>query len=108
MKILDDIKHLKSIVQIIKHHHEFWDGNGYPDGIAGEIIPLASRIIAIADAFDGMTSNRAYRKAKTPEEALETLKSFAGTQFDPKLVEEFEKLFHNEDFREYLNENKFD
>ena len=105
VKILDDIKHLKEIVRIIKYHHEHWNGGGYPEGISGEDIPLASRIIAIADAFDGMTSNRAYRAAKTPEEALDIIKGLSGKQFDPMLVEKFEVLFKNEDFRKYTNEH---
>jgi putative nucleotidyltransferase with HDIG domain len=70
----------------IRHHHENYDGSGYPDGFAGEAIPLASRIIMIADTMDAMTTDRPYRKALTFERVLEELRKFSGKQFDPKLV----------------------
>ena len=89
VKILDDIKQLSDVVNIIRHHHEYYDGNGYPAGLKGEDIPLCSRIIAITDAFDGMVSNRAYRNALSDEEACENIKQNAGKQFDPKLVDVF-------------------
>jgi putative nucleotidyltransferase with HDIG domain len=71
----------------IRHHHENYDGTGYPDGLAAEQIPLAARIIMIADTLDAMTTDRPYRKALTFERTLEELKRFASKQFDPKLVE---------------------
>jgi len=71
----------------IRHHHENYDGSGYPDGVAGERIPLASRIIMIADTLDAMTTDRPYRKALTFERVLEELRKFSGKQFDPKLVD---------------------
>jgi HD superfamily phosphohydrolase YqeK len=71
----------------IRHHHENFDGTGYPDGIAGEKIPLAARIIMIADTMDAMTTDRPYRKALSFERTMEELKKFAGKQFDPRLVE---------------------
>lgn len=71
----------------IKHHHENFDGTGYPDGLAGDEIPLAARIIMIADTMDAMTTDRPYRKALTFDRTLEELKRFSGKQFDPKLVE---------------------
>ena len=77
---------LKPIAEYILNHHERWDGNGYPYGRKGEDIPLLSRIIAIADSYDAMTSDRPYRKAMTKEEALEEIRVNAGTQFDPSLV----------------------
>ena len=70
----------------IKHHHEWFDGSGYPSGYARNKIPLISRIIAVADAYDAMTSWRPYRKPRTKTKALEELISFAGTQFDPVIV----------------------
>ncbi|HEX9135812.1 MAG TPA: HD-GYP domain-containing protein, partial [Nitrospirota bacterium] len=69
----------------IRHHHENYDGTGYPDGISGEQIPLAARIIMIADTLDAMTTDRPYRKALSFERTMEELKKFAGKQFDPKL-----------------------
>jgi HD-GYP domain-containing protein (c-di-GMP phosphodiesterase class II) len=73
----------------ILYHHERWDGNGYPEGLKGESIPLEARILAIADAFDAMTSARPYHHTFSREEALEELRRGAGTQFDPKLAEAF-------------------
>jgi putative nucleotidyltransferase with HDIG domain len=72
---------------IIRHHHEAWDGSGYPDGLKGQEIPLLSRILAVADAYDAMTSTRPYRRAKTRLEALDELRRCAGSQFDPDIVE---------------------
>ena len=92
VKILDDIKQLKDVVEIIRYHHEFYDGNGYPFGKKGEEIPIGSRIIALADAFDSMTTPKAYRNQVTPEEAIKHIKLFAGTQFDPVVVETFEQV----------------
>ena len=76
-----------AVALAIRHHHENYDGSGYPDGLAGEAIPLAARIIMIADTIDAMTTDRPYRKALTFERTMEELKKFAGKQFDPRLVE---------------------
>jgi len=73
----------------IRHHHERWDGQGYPDGLAGEAIPLGARIIAVADSFDAMTSDRPYRAALLREVAIDELRRCSGTQFDPRVVEAF-------------------
>ncbi len=93
VKILEDIKQLKDVVEIIKYHHEKYDGTGYPFGIKGEDIPIGSRIIAIADAFDSIISNRIYRNQTSHEQALEEIKKGAGTQFDPVVVKAFEDCF---------------
>lgn len=74
------------IVQIVRHHHERWDGRGYPDGLAGEEIPLGARICAVIDAFDSMTSNQLYRRRLKLSEARLELIRHAGTQFDPDVV----------------------
>jgi diguanylate cyclase (GGDEF)-like protein len=73
----------------VLHHHERWDGMGYPDGLAGEEIPLGARIVFVADAYDAMTSDRAYRGRLTPPEAVAELERCAGTQFDPDIVTVF-------------------
>ncbi len=73
----------------IRHHHERYDGKGYPDGLKGDAIPLFSQIIAVADTYDAMTSNRAYRKAMKMEDAVQVLQSERGKQFQPLLVNRF-------------------
>jgi putative nucleotidyltransferase with HDIG domain len=76
----------KEILPSVLHHHERWDGTGYPRGRAGERIPLEARILAIADSFDAMTSTRPYRTPRQVDDALNELERCAGTQFDPELV----------------------
>jgi HD-GYP domain-containing protein (c-di-GMP phosphodiesterase class II) len=73
----------------VLHHHERWDGTGYPDRLAGEEIPLGARILFVADAYDAMTSDRAYRSRLAPQEAVDELQRCAGTQFDPEIVDVF-------------------
>lgn len=80
------------VVLAVRYHHERWDGMSYPDGLKGEEIPLAARIIAVADAYDAMTTDRPYRKALPREEALRRILAGAGTQFDPRLAETFVRL----------------
>ena len=86
------IPELKHIAEYILCHHERWDGKGYPQGLAGEAIPLISRIISIADSFDAMIDNRPYKKALTKDEALAEIEKNAGTQFDPELAMIFLRL----------------
>ena len=88
-QLLESLRGTQRIRNIIAHHHEFFDGSGYPDGWAGSQIPLGARIVAIADAYDTITSDRTYKKARTPDDALAELERCAGTQFDPELVRLF-------------------
>jgi HD-GYP domain-containing protein (c-di-GMP phosphodiesterase class II) len=88
-RILADVKELKAIIPGVLHHHERYDGKGYPTGLAGGNIPLMGRIICLADCFDAMTSNRTYRRALPLEVALGEIRRCAGTQFDPLLAEAF-------------------
>lgn len=88
-KILARVSFLKKTVPIVRHHHEHFDGGGYPDGLAGTAIPLGARIISVADSFDAMTSDRPYRQALTKDKAINELKRCAGTQFDPDVVDVF-------------------
>ena len=87
--IVSNIPSLVPCVSSILHHHERWDGGGYPEGLKGEDIPIGARILAIADSFEAMTSARLYRPALSLEEVLRELRQGAGIQFDPKLVEVF-------------------
>ena len=83
---------LESIALYILHHHERWDGTGYPSGLSGEQIPLLSRILSVVDAFDAMTKDRIYRKAMSESAAVQEIMDNAGTQFDPKIAEIFIRL----------------
>lgn len=88
---------LRPIADYILTHHERWDGKGYPRGISGESIPLISRILSVADAYDAMTQDRSYRKAMPKEEALEEIERNSGTQFDPNVAQIFIELLKDED-----------
>ncbi|WP_203472710.1 HD domain-containing phosphohydrolase [Dissulfurispira thermophila] len=88
-EILAHIKQFKDIIPGVKHHHERYDGKGYPDGLKGKDIDIAARIIAVADSFDAMTSNRPYRQGLSLDVAFEELKKHAGAQFDPDVVSAF-------------------
>jgi len=88
-RILEPVHFLKPIIAAIRHHHENYDGSGYPSGLKGAAIPLKARIVKIADAWDAMTSDRPYRTALSRSTALEQLARHAGTQFDPELIEVF-------------------
>ncbi|TMF24248.1 MAG: HD-GYP domain-containing protein [Chloroflexi bacterium] len=90
--ILEPSTSLKPLVPLVLHHHENFDGSGYPDGLKGDDIPLGSRIIIVADAYEAMTSDRIYRKAIGHERAMGQLNRYKGVQFDPQIVRALEKL----------------
>jgi putative nucleotidyltransferase with HDIG domain len=91
-RILANVEDYAEIAVIVRHHHERWDGGGYPDGLAGEKIPLISRILAVADAYDAMTSHRPYRAALPGVEARRRLRESSGSQFDPSVVTAFDAV----------------
>lgn len=86
-------RYMRDVLPIIRHHHERWDGRGYPDGLAGQETHLWARIVALGDAYEAMTAGRPYVKAKTPEEALREILDLSGSQFDPKLAKLFQELW---------------
>lgn len=95
-RIASSVPDLKPITDFILKHHEWWDGRGYPMGLSGEDIPLPCRILAIADAYDAITSDRPYSNAMSQHEAVQELRRCAGTQFDPGLVEKFIQILDTE------------
>jgi putative nucleotidyltransferase with HDIG domain len=94
-EILNKVKPLRKYVEPVRHHHEYYNGKGYPDGLDGDEIPLYSAIISIADTYDAMTSTRPYRKALSKEEACRELERGAGKQFHPDLVKAFLRALKN-------------
>lgn len=100
IEILQTMTFMKNLFPLILHHHEYYDGTGYPGGLARDQIPLGARIIAIADAYDAMTSDRPYRPAFSQAEAVVELKRGAGTQFDPHLVERFLEILKHGQLKE--------
>ena len=92
-KVLSVFPYFHDIIPVVRHHHEWYDGTGYPDRLIGENIPFMSRIIMIADAFVAMTSDRPYRDALTTDEALSEIEKNKGIQFDPNLINFFTIVF---------------
>src|SRR4029450_2631009 len=92
-KLLLRVAALRAAIPYVLYHHERWDGTGYPSGKAGEEIPIEARVLAVADAFDAMTSDRPYRPALSHDEALAEGERCAGTQFDPQIARIFLELF---------------
>ncbi len=95
VKIIEGVEFFKDKIPMIRHHHEHYDGNGYPDGLAGEAIPIEARIISLPDAFDAMTSTRPHRHMMPLQDVLAELERFKGKQFDPKVLDIFirEKIY---------------
>ncbi len=91
--IVETHEGMAGIARIVRHHHERWDGQGYPDRLRGPAIPLGARIISVADAFSAMTNDRVYRRAVSVDQAWQELRQNAGTQFDPAMIELFEAAY---------------
>jgi HD-GYP domain-containing protein (c-di-GMP phosphodiesterase class II) len=91
-EILRDVDFLGEGKLVVRHHHERWDGTGYPDGLTGESIPLAARVFAVADALDALTTDRPYRPASSFAHAREVIRAGSGTQFDPEVVLAYEQI----------------
>ena len=91
-RLIRRIGTLRDAIPYVLYHHERWDGTGYPSGKAGKEIPIEARVLAVADAFDAMTSDRPYRRALTHDEALAEVERCSGTQFDPEIARIFLEL----------------
>jgi ribonuclease P protein subunit RPR2 len=91
-EIVRGIESLAEAAEIVRHHHERWDGSGYPDGLAGEAIPLADRVFAVADTLDAITTDRPYRPGSPLAEAREEIRGMAGSQFDPAVVTALDEI----------------
>ena len=91
-EILQGIEFLEEAAQVVRHHHERWDGSGYPDGLAGEDIPLAARIFSVVDTLDAMTTDRPYRPSVSIADARSEIVAEAGSQFDPAVVAKLEQI----------------
>jgi HD-GYP domain-containing protein (c-di-GMP phosphodiesterase class II) len=94
VSLIDWCDEYAGVLEVVRHHHERWDGGGYPYGLAGEEIPLGARILAPLDAFDAMTRDRPYRHATSPRQAVAELVRCSGTQFDPTVVEAVVAAWH--------------
>jgi len=101
--MIRDIPHLAPAVPMILHHHENWDGSGYPDGLRGKEIPEEARLIAVANAFDTMTSDQPYRTALAANDAFNEIVKHSGSQFDPGMVEAFRRCWDRGDIQEILS-----
>ena len=107
-QILRRISSFQQVARIVRHHHERFDGTGYPDRLCGTDIPLASRLIAVADSYDAMTSARSYRKAVSAKEAWQELCRCSGSQFDPEAVKAFRPVVQRErEWRSYPADHLF-
>ena len=106
LKSAEIIKHLqilKPVVPIILHHHEKYDGTGYPSRLKKNKIPIGARVMSVADAFDAMVYGRPYKERMSAEDALEEIKKYTGTQFDPAIVKSLIKILHNKKVKKYLH-----
>ncbi len=91
-EILRPVQRMQEVAKILRHHHEKWDGTGYPDQLRGDAIPLGARIMAVIDAYSAIVDKRPYKEPRTQEDAVRELRHGTGTQFDPRVVETFLKI----------------
>jgi HD-GYP domain-containing protein (c-di-GMP phosphodiesterase class II) len=98
-EIMNPIEQLREMIPAIRWHHEAWNGRGYPDGLKGEQIPLYARVVAVADTFDAITTNRPYQQAYSLQFAVETITRLAGSRFDAKIVTAFLRAFEAGEIR---------
>ena len=98
VEIIKPVDSLKEVAPLIMHHHERYNGGGYPDNLKGEAIPYLARVLTVADSFDAMTSNRPYNKRRTYNEAVEELRKCSGTQFDPQIIQAFIEVIQDSKF----------
>ena len=94
-EIITHVRQLRKIIPGVKYHHEQIDGRGYPEGLRGDEMPMLAKVVAVADSYDAMTTDRSYRKAMGKEVAIEELRKFSGTQFDKGVVEAFIRAYQN-------------
>ena len=106
--ILGNAKVFQDIIPIVKHHHERYDGHGYPAKLAGEEIPYLVRIVTVVDTFDAMTSNRSYRKALPLETVITEIEKCKGTQFDPAIADAFLKIIDSQEIKEIIEKFRYD
>lgn len=105
-EMIKDISYLAPAAPIIRHHHERWDGEGYPDGLKGDEIPLGARIVAVADSFDAMSIDRPYRNGRTLEDAFHEILECSGTHFDPQVVKAFQRAWEQNKIQEIYASTK--
>jgi HD-GYP domain-containing protein (c-di-GMP phosphodiesterase class II) len=101
-RMIRDIPYLSAAVPMVLYHHERWDGNGYPEGLGGEDIPVSARLLSVADAFDAMTSDRPYREALSGEVAYKEIIDGSGKQFDPHMVDALMRCWEAGEFQRIL------
>ena len=107
-EMIKDIPYLARAIPVVRYHHERWDGLGYPEGLAAEAIPLAARIVAVADCFDAMTTNRPYSLARSLQEAYADILGGSGTKYDPAVVEAFRRAWERWHIQRITVENPLD
>jgi HD-GYP domain-containing protein (c-di-GMP phosphodiesterase class II) len=90
--LLKDVEFPWDVLPMIRHHHERWDGAGYPDGLSEHAIPVSARILCVADVYDALTTHRPYRAAYSPEQALEAMRADRGRVFDPDILDRFARI----------------